>query len=342
VIGYYAHHRGAGHVHRAITLAARLAEPVTILSSSPAPIGYPGEWILLPLDHGDRDADPLADPTANGALHWAPLHSTGLSHRMSTVSAWIAAAAPTAFVVDVSVEIALLARLHGVPVVTMAQPGDRSDAPHTLGYRASSAIIAAWPSSVNPLVVEADVAPRVERVGSISRIQTSDTATVRSPNTIAVLGGFGDRGVSRLAALVADARAALPDARWTTLRGVGERDVAQALRTSTLVMAHCGQNALAEIAASRIPAILVAEDRPHDEQRSMARALAGSGAPVTVLDRAPENWAQTVAATAALNGADWAEWSDGHAVDRAAAVIARVAALGAAEHTTVDRVEGAA
>ena len=328
MIGYYAHHRGAGHVHRAVTLAARLAEPVTILSSSPAPAGYTGEWVLLPLDHGERDSDPLADATANGALHWAPLHSAGLSNRMSTVSAWIAAAAPSAFVVDVSVEIALLARLHGVPVVTMAQPGDRSDAPHTLGYRASSAIIAAWPSSVDPLVVEADVAPRVERVGSISRIQTSDTPTVRSANTIAVLGGFGDRGASRLAALVADARAALPDTRWTTLRGVGEHDVAQALRTSTVVMAHCGQNALAEIAASRIPAILVAEDRPHDEQRSMARALAGSGAPVTVLDRAPQDWAQTVAATAAMNGEDWAIWSDGHAVDRAAAVIERVAALG--------------
>jgi len=333
-------------VHRATTLAARLAEPVTVLSSSPPPTGYTGEWILLPLDHGDRDSDPFADVTANGALHWAPLRSAGLSNRMSTVSAWIAAAAPSAFVVDVSVEIALLARLHGVPVVTMAQPGDRSDAPHTLGYRASSAIIAAWPSRVDPLTVEADVAPRVERVGSISRIQTSDSATDRLPNTIAVLGGFGDRGVSRLATLVADARAALPDTSWTTLRGVGESDVARALRTNAVVIAHCGQNALAEIAASRIPAIIVAEDRPHDEQRSMARALAVSGAPVTVLDRAPHDWAAVVAATAALDGGAWAGWDDGHAVDRAAAIIARVATGGSTASSAPElgdaRSEGAA
>jgi hypothetical protein len=342
VIGYYAHHRGAGHVHRALTLAARLAEPVTILSSTAPPAGYTGEWVLLPLDHGARDSDPLSDTTANGALHWAPLRSTGLSHRMSTVSAWIAAAAPSVFVVDVSVEIALLARLHGVPVVTMAQPGDRSDPAHTLGYRASSAIIAAWPSTVDPLVVEADVAPRVERVGSISRIQTNDSATERTPDTIAVLGGFGDRGVSRLATLVADARAALPAAHWTTLRGVGERDVARALRGSALVIAHCGQNALAEIAASRIPAIIVAEDRPHDEQRSMARALASSGAPVTVIDRAPQDWAAVVAATSALDGSAWAAWDDGHAADRAAAVIARVASLGSGTAPLHDRVAGTA
>ena len=345
MIGYYAHHRGAGHVHRAIAVSARLAEPVTILSSAPPPAGYTGEWVLLPLDHGDRDADPLGDVTAHGALHWAPLRSAGLSSRMATISAWIAAAAPTAVVVDVSVEVALLARLHGVPVITMAQPGDRSDAPHTLGYRASSAIIAAWPPGVDPMRVEADVAPRVERIGSISRIQADDTATERTPNTIAVLGGFGDRGVSRLATLVAEARAALPRQRWTTLRGVGEHEVARALRTNAVVIAHCGQNALAEIAASRIPAIIVAEDRPHDEQRSMTRALAASGAPATVLDRAPHDWARVVAATAALNGDDWSPWHDGLAADRAAAIIARVAAGRASELAGTgarDRGEGAA
>jgi len=325
VIGYYAHHRGAGHVHRALTMAAQLHEPVTVLSSSPPPPGYTGRWVLLPLDHGDGDSEPGSDAAANGSLHWAPLRSRGLTQRMATISAWIAAAAPSAFVVDVSVEVALLARLHGVPVVTMAQPGDRADAPHTLGYRASSAIIAAWPPSVDPLQVEADVASRVERVGAISRIRTQGTAAARIPNTVAVLGGFGDRGVSRLATLVADARAALPGTIWTTLRGASETEVARALRTNALVIAHCGQNALAEIAASRIPAIIVAEDRPHDEQRAMAAALAGSGAPVTVLDRAPHDWARVVAATTALDGGAWAEWVDGRAAERAAAIVARVA-----------------
>jgi hypothetical protein len=336
VIGYYAHHRGAGHIHRAVAIAARLQEPVTILSSAPPPAGYSGPWVTLPLDHGAHDADPVSDATAHGALHWAPLRSPGLSARTAAISAWIAGALPDAFVVDVSVEVALLARLHGVPVITMAQPGDRSDEPHTLGYRASSAIVAAWPPSAQPVTTAADVAPRVETIGTLSRLPLNRTPPERIPNSIAVLGGFGDRGASRLAALVADARAALPGAHWIVLRGAGEHEVAHALRTSSLVMAHCGQNALAEIAASRIPAIMVPEDRPHDEQHAMARALAASTAPVAVLHDAPEDWTRLVAATSALDGEGWAEWSDGGAVDRAVRIIRRVASAGA-DRTANDR-----
>ena len=50
-------------------------------------------------------------------------------------------------VVDVSVEVAILVRLLGVPVVVMAMPGDRIDAPHDLVYQAADHILAAWPES---------------------------------------------------------------------------------------------------------------------------------------------------------------------------------------------------
>ena len=50
------------------------------------------------------------------------------------LSAWIARRrGPRVIVVDVSVEVALLARLHGVPVVSVVLPGERDDAAHRLG-----------------------------------------------------------------------------------------------------------------------------------------------------------------------------------------------------------------
>src|SRR5690606_16364938 len=99
----------------------------------------------------DEGGNP-AETTAGGVLHWAPLHDAGLSARMAAVSQWIDRTHPKAVVVDVSVEVALLCRLHGVPIVTVAMPGERSDLPHSLGYASSSGLIGAWPASAEGIL----------------------------------------------------------------------------------------------------------------------------------------------------------------------------------------------
>jgi hypothetical protein len=340
VIGYYAHHRGAGHLNRAMSIARELSDDVTILSSSTRPAEWTGGWVDLPLDHSPNDRHPSADASANGALHWVPLASDGLFSRMAAIAQWLRDAEPSAVVVDVSVEVALLVRLHGIPVVTMAQPGDRSDAAHTLGYRASSAIVAVWPEGVPALRVAEDIAGRIEAVGAISRIPVV-APLPREPQQIAVLAGLGTRGSSALDIAVGAARQALPDANWVVLSGADSATVAHTLRTSSLVFAHCGENALAEIAASRVPAIIVPESRPHEEQQAMGIALGASGMPVTVVDMVEHSldaeaaesavqsidWTQLVRETADLDGEAWAAWCDGAAAARAAAIVERVSAL---------------
>ena len=145
MIGYYIHHQGDGHVTRAATIARRLgAEPVTGLSPRPRPDGWDGPWITLPRDDVPAVGD-ATDPTAHGALHWAPLAHAGLRARMAELAAWVRAAAPRLMVVDVSVEVSILIRAMGVPVVVMGMPGERGDAAHQLSYRIAQAIIAPWP-----------------------------------------------------------------------------------------------------------------------------------------------------------------------------------------------------
>ena len=111
------------------------ASPLTVLSSRPRPAGWAGEWIELARD--DDGNGSALDPTAGGAVHWAPLHHPGLRRRMATVAAWIDEVRPRLMVVDVSVEVALLARLMGIPVVRHGLAGDRSDAAHRLAYQAA-------------------------------------------------------------------------------------------------------------------------------------------------------------------------------------------------------------
>lgn len=321
MIGYYVHHRGAGHLHRALAVAAALDEPVTILSSLDAPASWAGEWVTLPMD---TDIEPV-DAAAGGVFHWVPLDSTGLRSRSAIISHWLDSARPSVVVVDISVEIVALVRLHGIRVVTYAQPGDRNDAPHSLGYRAASSIIAPWPVDIHPSRIDSEIATPIEHVGAISRIPVS-VPVERSDSSIAILNGSGGRGESALDAVVAQSMAALPDATWIRLENDTEAVVERTLRSVSLVFGHCGQNAVAEIAATRTPAILVPEERPHDEQFSMAAALAKSGFPLVIA--APDDRTDRAAAIVAarkLDGSGWSGWVDGNGAERAAAVISSIA-----------------
>jgi hypothetical protein len=148
MIGYYVHHVGAGHLHRATALADVLDVPVTGLSSLPRPAGWRGPWVSLPRDDHDAAASGV---DANGRLHWVPTGDAGLRGRMARLAAWIDETAPSLLVSDVSVEVTLLARLHGVPVLGVVLPGDRGDQAHRLGLDVCDALVGLWPEGTPDL-----------------------------------------------------------------------------------------------------------------------------------------------------------------------------------------------
>ncbi|BDZ50875.1 hypothetical protein GCM10025867_31160 [Frondihabitans sucicola] len=151
-IGWYVHHQGGGHLGRMLSILPRLDADVICFSSLEEPSGLPRRvrWVHLDLDSDVLDGrDPVdSDPAAGGALHWAPLQHAGHRSRIARLVAVVAEHPVDAFVVDVSVEVVLTVRLLGIPVVVMAQPGDRDDAPHRLAYRAATLILAPWPADL--------------------------------------------------------------------------------------------------------------------------------------------------------------------------------------------------
>lgn len=323
MIGYYVHHHGSGHLHRATTVAHSLTLPVTGLSSLPKPEGWPGEWLQLP--HDDESTDPH-DPTAGGRLHWVPVGDPGLARRMHLISHWVAESRPRALVVDVSVEVALLARLHGVPVVGVVSPGKRYDEVHRLGFEVCTELIAPWPAGWTDQLLPGlpdRLSSRVHAVGGLSRFPVGTVRREqRARPRVALLAGTGGDDFTH--ETVRQARQQTPHWDWTVLSrhlGTWHADPREAIDEADVVLTHAGQNAIAEVAAARRPAVVVPQRRPFDEQDTTAAVLR-AGWPARVADDVPAmGWSELLDSAVELDGQGWERWCDGSAAARFAAIV---------------------
>ncbi|MCU1479886.1 MAG: hypothetical protein JWQ19_672 [Subtercola sp.] len=369
-VGWYVHHQGAGHTSRFLAVREALDADVVVFSSAAAPteLGAHTEWVLLdrddtvevdaradPGEPGSRDPQNSA-PTARGLLHWAPLHHAGHASRLASIAGRIDTDRFDAFVVDVSVEVTVLARLMGVPTVVFTQPGERTDRPHQLALDAADAVIAPWPGSLYRPHWLDRAGDRVHYVGGISRFAHRERTAHPVPGTVLFIAGAG--GATLPPDALDDAIAATPGFTWrlvghasgdtATGRSAGTAtggsgvtaadamggaaptgwvaDPFDALCSAEVVVSWAGQNAITDLAATDARAIVIAQPRPFDEQNTTARVLADARLAVT----APQ-WPATEQWPALLTGArvlrpDWSRWQAAGATERAAAVIARVAA----------------
>lgn len=326
MIGYYVHHHGFGHLARARCIAAASHEPVTVLSSLPAPdVAEPfAQWLTLPAD--DSDVERI-DVEAGGALHWAPLRAPGYRRRMAIISHWLQHNEPSAVVVDVSVEVVALVRLLGFPVVVIAGPGNRDDDVHHLGYRMAARIVAPWPAGIYTPDHLRRYASKVDYVGAISRFDNTDGLPTSSTRQVVALFGGGGSDVTE--EQLGSAQAATPGWVWNGFGGgqlPWSDDVWDLLQAASVVVTHAGQNMVAEVAAARRPAVLVPQRRPFEEQHTTAAALAAAGLAIQVVGwPSGAQWPALLTAAEGLGGGNWSLWNAGDGAARAAAAIDAVA-----------------
>lgn len=340
MIGWYVHHHGWGHLTRMQAVRPHLREQVTVFSSLPAPRILPADtvWVALPSDADPvlgedgirRDASDRGDVTAGGALHWAPVGHPGHRSRLALMAEWIAAHPVSAFVVDVSVEVTALARLMGAPTVVFAQPGDRIDAPHRLGYDLADGIVAPWPRGAFDARGLAGRGDRVREVGGVSRFDgrpREDAAPSAPPSArrVLFLGRTLDPvGLRRCTAL-------LETDGWivATAGARGDDRVADVwplLCRADVVVSAAGQNAVADLAAADARAVVIGQDRPFGEQADTVRVLAALGLAQTAPpDASPEDIARLVR-RAHDSPTRWSQWGvDGAAARAADAIEERIA-----------------
>ena len=337
MIGYYVHHHGSGHRHRAFSVAQHMGDGITLLGSLGSSAGVTAPYVELPRD--DRPAPaPEADVTAGGALHWAPLRHAGQQARAAALIRWLVANQARLLVSDVSVEAVLLARLMSVPPVAVALRGDRQDRVHAIGYDTAVRILAPWTRATQHDWPERWLA-KTTWTGMISRFdgRPRQVEPCGHPGLCVVLL-LGSGGHGMLARDI-DEAAAVPDAHWhvlgevevltpteTVLTAGTVADPWPLLCSADVVVAAAGDAAIADVAAARTPLVAVPQHRPFREQDEHVRVLAGRQ---LCIQAAPwptrAKWPRLLASAQEIAGHRWAEVSDGLGAQRAATLLSELA-----------------
>lgn len=323
MIGYYIHHHGYGHLARAVSISAQLRRPVTALTSRTVSHPHPfTEIVNLPRDDA---AAVVSEPTAHGALHWAPHHDHGYGARMRALARWVADAQPEACVVDVSVEVAIFLRLLGVPVIVVALPGERTDAAHVLVHRVADHILAAWPAALNSPHWLLPHAHKTSYVGGISRFEGRARSTAlydhSGTSKVLLLGGAGGG--------LGDATPELHDVTWRVIGGDAGPWIADPwteICAADVVVSHAGQNSIADLAAAGRPAVIIPQPRPFGEQQATAEVLSRHGLAVTsAVWPSRDSWPDVLRRARAVDTSRWRHWQVQGAAARAAHAIENTA-----------------
>lgn len=327
MIGWYVHHHGFGHVARFLAVHPHLRGPVRAFSSLPRPAALADdvEWVVLPDDadavereDGSRFDPRHADPTVRGALHWAPHDHPGHRARLARIAA--GAADLRAMVVDVSAEVVAFARLLGLRTIAVTQPGERTDAAHALAYDLADRILAPWAHGAVPAGALAARTDRVVWTGGISRYDGRGATTPDAGRTVLFLGRVLDDDVRR------DAERLLAAAGWRT-HAVGHDadsridDPWPLVTSHTVVVSAAGQNSIADLAAAGARAVVVAQDRPFDEQRHTACALHRWGLARVAPEGVDAAGILALVEAAASDEPDWSRWQVVGAAQRAAEAV---------------------
>jgi hypothetical protein len=336
-IGYYVHHHGAGHLNRARIIRDAMSLPVTLLGT-----GIESEGIALADDRLGASFDGQ-DQTANRpkTLHYAPLDHEGIRNRVGRITQWIADARPSLMIVDVSVEVAMLARLTSVPVLYVRLNGQRSDPAHLEAFRGAQALIAPFAQAM-----ENPATPDWVRAKTYYAPGLSSDGPVLGAQNDTVLVIIGKGGTSLMAEAIADAARSCPDRTWRVVGNLSTPsdcprnlvfagwtdNMAEEVAKASVVVGAAGDGVVSLVMAADRPFVCIPEQRPFGEQHATASGLQRMGA-ATVCPAWPDaqEWPATLSAALALDPKGRRALNDPQAAKRLALWIEAQAASGVAQ-----------
>lgn len=319
---------------RARAIARHMSLPVTLIGSTVSADGIRGvDALVLPMDTA-----PGMTVESFEALHYAPLGVDGLRERMGLLADWFRASWPCLLVVDVSVEVATLARLYGVPTIYLRMHGDRSDTPHRMAYTMATRLLAPYPAAMESLATPRELVAITDYAGWISRFSCHDHGPGEAGRVLIINGrggtAFSRAGIEALAHACPEMRfrvaGELSDHTGGALHNVNYlgllEDPMDEMCRAQIVIGSAGDSLVSECAALGRPFIAIAEDRPYSEQRVQVRRLNELGVAIGLEDW-PDNkaWPAILKSAEALPREAWHALADPEAAALAARYIEKTA-----------------
>ena len=291
VVGFYAHHHGAGHLQRCRAVGDEILRKRPDWSTSIASTGSRADDVRsLPTDVPDG---PTMRMLGRSWFHWAPDVPSVQAQRMHALADWVLADGIDFVVVDVSAEVAVSMTLMGVPTAVVRLHGDRSDRPHRLAFDIADLVLAPFPERLEHESTPAPVLDRTVHAGLVGT-PGSQARAESHPDDVAVVWGTGSSAPTP-AALDAAARA-VPSRRWhyigpgrsrhdcveTLVHGWVASPAAFLSGNVGIAVGPCGDGVLADVAGAGVRFAAIPQPRPFDEQVHKAQVLAREGLAVHV------------------------------------------------------------
>lgn len=288
-VGYYVHHHGDGHRQRALAIAHAFGDDITLLGTGLAERCEGMACVDLADDRIDEGFSGVDHGNRPASLHYAPFDHEGIRQRTARITQWIAEARPRLMVVDVSVEVAMLARLASVPTVYVRLNGRRLDPPHLNAFQSAMALLAPFHEGLDDAATPAAIRARTFYAPNV--VRAVPAGIIERDLALVVIGRGG--GVADGARWVEAARAA-PAYRWRVIGpctippdlpsnleyGGWVDDAERMIAMAGVVIGGAGDGVVSTVIAHRRPFICLPEPRPYDEQVSKAQRLAVLGAAI--------------------------------------------------------------
>lgn len=287
-IAFYVHHHGSGHLMRTLQIINELKNhPVILMGSGLSKLkDLPKHVSLvhLPLDiqtSGEKGIDEENPPTD---FHYAPLGIRGIRERVLIMTEVFAKAYPLILIVDVSVEVSMIARLAGIPTIIMRQHGNRTDPAHELAYRSAELLIAPFSKSMY-IGKKDDAYRKTFFAGGFSRFDNINVPDIVDKKMVCILVGQG--GTSLNTKIIEYIAQCCPtycfhiiglkesnNSNITNVTFHGKIDnPIHLVSKANIIIGNTGHNTVMEVAALKKRFIGIPENRPFDEQVSKGESI---------------------------------------------------------------------
>jgi len=267
-----------------------LGNDISIFTDREEPFEPSMDVVKLPDDKVDGTefmGDAFEPPRA---LHYAPVNLRKVARRNEIILQTILERDLKFLIIDVSVEIAMLARVSSIPYIYRRQPGDRKDLPHLNAYEGAAFLVAYYPPELENETTPKWVVEKTVYLGFISKHSVRGNAAFEPLN----LPRNGKKNLFHITGFGGAGNIVFDDLKDEfNIYGIGRHNgegvdtydkhfgkvpsTRPFIDSADILFASCGANGTSEILSLGKRFVAIPETRPFDEQRHTAKALHSLG-----------------------------------------------------------------